>query len=113
MYKCSESSPQGSAQSDETDDESNDENPEPLFEQLDSFPLEETTTPSPVSPSAFDPAIVRGNRHNQIDANQKTAVVRMLDNVASSLIYMMRPICALTNKVQILKSFLRNIWIAE
>jgi hypothetical protein len=104
MYKCSS---KVTAQSDETDDESNDENPEPLFEQLDSFPLEETTTPPSIAPS-FDPAIVRGNRHNQIDASQMTAVVRMLDNVASSLIYMMRPICALTNKVQILKSFLRN-----
>lgn len=106
MYKCPQFS-EDFIEAENDEDGENDENPEPLFEQLDADPIEKpASTKAPeVVPN---PAVVR-SWPNRIDAAQKSGIVRMLDNVASSLIYIMRPICALTNKVRILKSYLQNL----
>lgn len=104
MYKC----PQF-ADEDFINDES-DEEPEPIFEQADISSVENLVPASEQPGSDFNnPNIVRGSWPNRIDSNQKSGIVKMLDNVASSLIFITRPICALSSKVQILKSYLQNL----
>lgn len=109
MYKC----PQFSEEDFVDDETETDDDHEPLFEQSDVNPVENMAVEQPEASVNNNPVVVKGVWPNRIDPNQKSGIVRMLDNVASSLIYIMRPICALSNKVKVLKSFLQNLWTAK
>lgn len=71
---------------------------EPIFYDV----VEETTTEE-------DHAQDDVARESENGSTQQSKIIEMLDSVTSSLILVTKPICALSNKVKILKSYLQNL----
>lgn len=74
---------------------------EPIFDEVD----DENTAETDVSDE-------HSNQETKLPSNlpaENSRMIKMLKSVASSLMFVTRPICALSNKVQIMKSYLETM----
>lgn len=99
MYKCPEFTEEHL--SDETEDEISEK--EPIFDDI---PDEKNTTEVPSNGKG---SWSSSKEETQFTPLQQSRIVQMLNSVTSSLMAVTKPVCALSNKVKILKSYLENL----
>jgi hypothetical protein len=92
MYKCSEFV-----------EEALDEMPkmEPIFDEV------EEENAAKMDVLSEDPG--SNTKLPSVIPAEKSRMIKMLKSVASSLMFVTRPICALSNKVQLMKSYLETM----